>query len=65
MDVNFRFSRIEIENFRGLKDLALDFPDNGPARRRLLSGCGSRRPTIKPCPPCARWAVQNQFAALS
>lgn len=30
MDVNFRFSRIEIENFRGLKDLALDFPTNGP-----------------------------------
>lgn len=30
MDVNFRFSRIEIENFRGLKDLALDFPDKGP-----------------------------------
>jgi predicted ATPase len=30
MDVDFRFSRIEIENFRGLKDLALDFPDKGP-----------------------------------
>ncbi|MET4730667.1 putative ATPase [Lysobacter enzymogenes] len=30
MDVNFRFSRIEIENFRGLKGLALDFPDKGP-----------------------------------
>lgn len=30
MDVNFRFSRIEIENFRGLKNLALDFPDKGP-----------------------------------
>lgn len=30
MDVNFSFSRIEIENFRGLKVLALDFPDKGP-----------------------------------
>jgi predicted ATPase len=30
MDVNFRFSRLEIENFRGLKNLALDFPEKGP-----------------------------------
>jgi predicted ATPase len=30
MDVNFRFSRIEIENFRGLSHLALDFPEKGP-----------------------------------
>lgn len=30
MAVDFRFSRIEIENFRGLKDLALDLPDKGP-----------------------------------
>ncbi len=30
MDVNFRFSRIEIENFRGLSGLALDFPEKGP-----------------------------------
>lgn len=30
MEVDFRFSRIEIENFRGLKELALDFPDKGP-----------------------------------
>jgi len=29
MDVNFRFSRIEIENFRGLKNLSLDFPERG------------------------------------
>lgn len=30
MDVNFRFSRIEIENFRGLKGLAFELPDDGP-----------------------------------
>lgn len=30
MDVSFRFSRVEIENFRGLKDLAIDFPEKGP-----------------------------------
>lgn len=29
MDVNFRFDRVEIENFRGLKHLALDFPKRG------------------------------------
>lgn len=27
--MNFRFSRIEIENFRGLRNLALDFPVDG------------------------------------
>jgi predicted ATPase len=30
MDVNYRFSRIEIENFRGLKELSLDLPVKGP-----------------------------------
>jgi len=30
MDVNFRFARIEIESFRGLKSLNLDFPEKGP-----------------------------------
>ena len=30
MSSDFRFSRIEIENFRGLKQLGLDLPSKGP-----------------------------------
>lgn len=30
MAIDFRFSRIEIENFRGLSNLAIDLPDRGP-----------------------------------
>ena len=30
MDADFRFSRIEIENFRGIKSLKLDLPSRGP-----------------------------------
>src|SRR5690606_20582390 len=30
MAIDFRFSRIEIENFRGLKHLSLELPNKGP-----------------------------------
>lgn len=30
MAIDFRFSRIEIENFRGLSNLSIDLPDRGP-----------------------------------
>lgn len=30
MAIDFRFSRIEIENFRGLENLAIDLPNRGP-----------------------------------
>lgn len=30
MEIDYRIARIEIENFRGLKSLAFDFPSNGP-----------------------------------